>query len=387
MKKILTVSLLAVMAVSGARADIASTKYVDEEIAALDGATATPATDSAAFVQSTTQADGKVTVTATEFANTVAEGGKIAPTAGAVYSAIENKVEGLKLDDTYAPKGATAQGIADAAQAAANAQATANAAVVANAGITAGEHAVITYDSKGLVTGGRALKNTDIPTIEQSQVNGLTAALESVNTAATTKANGTDAGIVAEAGNNDGIAIADGKVSVAVISDGEGAVVKSLVATANGIEYTLGGLVKEDIPTIEQSQVNGLEASLASKQAMLTDENVKVATEAISTGIGAGTTVISGVNVDPDGTLNFVTSKIVGGSDMEGYVSDAISEIETNVNTLRAFDASLTVNSKAVSESLNNMTEAGTYALTATVEKNEAGKLVVSGYAWEYIGR
>ena len=76
---------------------------------------------------------------------------------------------------------------ADAAQAAANAaqgaadaaQATADAAVVANEAITAGTHTVITYDEKGLVTGGRNLTKEDIPTIEQNQVNGLTDALTS----------------------------------------------------------------------------------------------------------------------------------------------------------------------------------------------------------------
>ena len=73
-----------------------------------------------------------------------------------------------------------AQAAADAAQAAADAaQATADAAVVANEAITGGEHAVITYDSKGLVTGGRNLTKEDIPTIEQNQVNGLTDALTS----------------------------------------------------------------------------------------------------------------------------------------------------------------------------------------------------------------
>ena len=54
---------------------------------------------------------------------------------------------------------------------------TANAAVKANAAITAGTATKITYDAKGLVTKGEALTKDDIPTIEQSQVNGLGTAL------------------------------------------------------------------------------------------------------------------------------------------------------------------------------------------------------------------
>ena len=57
-------------------------------------------------------------------------------------------------------------------------KATAEAAVVANSAITGGTGSVITYDAKGLVTSGRALVASDIPTIEQSQVDGLGDALD-----------------------------------------------------------------------------------------------------------------------------------------------------------------------------------------------------------------
>ncbi|MBP3340046.1 MAG: hypothetical protein J6L47_00030, partial [Alphaproteobacteria bacterium] len=63
-------------------------------------------------------------------------------------------------------------------------KATAEAAVVANSAITAGTGSVITYDAKGLVTSGRALVASDIPTIEQSQVNGLGASLTGATNAA-----------------------------------------------------------------------------------------------------------------------------------------------------------------------------------------------------------
>ena len=57
-------------------------------------------------------------------------------------------------------------------------KATAESAVVANASITGGTHTKITYDSKGLVTGGTSLSASDIPTIAISKVSGLQSALD-----------------------------------------------------------------------------------------------------------------------------------------------------------------------------------------------------------------
>lgn len=58
--------------------------------------------------------------------------------------------------------------------AAAAAQATANKAVVANADITAGTHTKITYDKKGLVTGGADLEATDIPNLAAGKITSGT---------------------------------------------------------------------------------------------------------------------------------------------------------------------------------------------------------------------
>ena len=58
--------------------------------------------------------------------------------------------------------------------AAAAAQATANKAVVANADISAGTHTKITYDKKGLVTGGADLEATDIPNLAASKITSGT---------------------------------------------------------------------------------------------------------------------------------------------------------------------------------------------------------------------
>lgn len=80
--------------------------------------------------------------------------------------------------DTYSAK-ITALESADTAnsEAIAAAQATANAAVPKNAATTSGTGIKVTVDSNGLVTGLAGLSKDDIPTIDQSQVDGLATAL------------------------------------------------------------------------------------------------------------------------------------------------------------------------------------------------------------------
>lgn len=50
--------------------------------------------------------------------------------------------------------------------------------VLKNSNITAGTHTKITYDSKGLVTGGSDLEATDIPSLAISKITGLQEALD-----------------------------------------------------------------------------------------------------------------------------------------------------------------------------------------------------------------
>lgn len=73
---------------------------------------------------------------------------------------------------------ATAKAAADAAQA------TADAAVVANAAIAAGTKAKISYDAKGLVTGGSDLEASDIPALPTSKITSGTFADERIASAA-----------------------------------------------------------------------------------------------------------------------------------------------------------------------------------------------------------
>ena len=104
MKKLLTVSLVAVMAVSAAHADLASTAYVDgkigDEIATLDVTEQRVAGSYVAFVN---EADGKVASQKVAFDQAISSASTHdnAPTSKAVYDAINGvagDVAGLDLD-------------------------------------------------------------------------------------------------------------------------------------------------------------------------------------------------------------------------------------------------------------------------------------------------
>ena len=87
-------------------------------------------------------------------------------------------LSGKQVIGDYATK-AEAKSYADAKDSAITAaQSTADKAVVANSSITGGTHTKITYDSKGLVTGGTSLSASDIPTLAISKVSGLQSALD-----------------------------------------------------------------------------------------------------------------------------------------------------------------------------------------------------------------
>lgn len=107
--------------------------------------------------------------------------------------------------------------------------------VAKNADITAGTKCKITYDAKGLVTAGADLVASDIPDIAESQVTGLVSDL---------------AGKVAK--NADITPVASASF-VKVAYDAKGLITGS------------SAVVASDIPTIQQSQVDGLSTALGDK--------------------------------------------------------------------------------------------------------------------------
>ena len=101
--------------------------------------------------------------------NTFDESGAAAAVQGDTTKTVKDAV-----DDA-----AAAQSAADAAQA------TANAAVVANDAIVGGTHTKITYDAKGLVTGGSDLVANDIPALDAAKITSGTFADARIASAAT----------------------------------------------------------------------------------------------------------------------------------------------------------------------------------------------------------
>lgn len=99
-----------------------------------------------------------------------------------VTSNIQTQLDAkLAKGDYDTDKAALDAAIAAAKKAGDDAQATADAAVVANEAITAGTHTKITYDAKGLVTGGADLVEADIPNLPLTKINDVTATAAEVN--------------------------------------------------------------------------------------------------------------------------------------------------------------------------------------------------------------
>ena len=140
--------------------------------------TATTATSATNATNATNDADGnEITETyATKDELTSGLAGKQATLSAAQLNAVNSGITSAKVTtyDGYNAKITAAQTAADdAADAAAAAQTAANSKVTANAAITAGTATKITYDAKGLVTGGASLTASDIPTIPSTKVSGL----------------------------------------------------------------------------------------------------------------------------------------------------------------------------------------------------------------------
>ena len=183
----------------------------DGAVTVNQAARATTATNA---TNATNDADGnEITETyATKDELTSGLAGKQATLSAAQLNAVNSGITSAKVTtyDGYNAKITAAQTAADdAADAAAAAQTAANGKVTANAAITAGTATKITYDAKGLVTGGASLTASDIPTIPSTKVSGLgtLATKSAVTSAEITDGTITNADIAANA------AIAASKVS------------------------------------------------------------------------------------------------------------------------------------------------------------------------------
>ena len=186
----------------------------DGAVTVNQAARATTATTATSATNATNDADGnEITETyATKDELTSGLAGKQATLSAAQLNAVNSGITSAKVTtyDGYNAKITAAQTAADdAADVAAAAQTAANGKVTANAAITAGTATKITYDAKGLVTGGASLTASDIPTIPSTKVSGLgtLATKSAVTSAEITDGTITNADIAANA------AIAASKVS------------------------------------------------------------------------------------------------------------------------------------------------------------------------------
>ena len=146
-------------------------------------------------------------------------------------------------------------------------------AVVANSAITAGTHTKITYDSKGLVTGGANLTATDIPNLPASKITSGTFADARIASASTW--------------NNKQNALTTEQLAAA-----NSGITATKVTTYDGYQsqinakYTkpTGGIPKTDLSSAVQTSLGKADSALQSHQQ-------------ITTGSANGTISVGGTNV------------------------------------------------------------------------------------------
>ncbi len=429
MKKILAVSLCAIMAVSAARADIASVEYVDEQITGASSAinttintltqtvgTKAAQADLTALQNTVTTNENDIEGKVSALSQTVTDNKATADKTQQDLDTLEATVAGLqgtgeaaaatkgelnalggRVDDaegeidalqaSLATGGDTQKaiaaaqtqadkGVADAAaaQAAASAaQATADKAVVANTAITAGTATKITYDAKGLVTKGEALTATDIPTIGQDKVSGLTAALS-----------GKQATISDLATIRSGAASGATAVQPSAISDMQTKtnMKKSSKADA-GTDNTVYPSVAYMMDTINntQSEIGGdiadINATLSGKQATLTGTNVT------STGNGNVVTAVTAANgvvtVTKGTTLgSLATKSTVTSADITDGTIATADIADGAVTTAKIKDANVTTAKIADAA----VTVAKTTGLYGVIPSGSQGNTAATAFIW-----
>ena len=146
-------------------------------------------------------------------------------------------------------------------------------AVVANSAITTGTHTKITYDSKGLVTGGDNLAASDIPNLPASKITSGTFADDSIASASTW--NNKQNALTTTQLNAVNSGITSGKVST---YDGYQSQINA--------KYTkpTGGIPKTDLASAVQTSLGKADSALQSHQT-------------IKTGSANGTISVGGTDV------------------------------------------------------------------------------------------
>lgn len=193
----------------------------------------------------------------------------------AVATQISNAIAALKLSDTYEQKGAAAAVktalLGDAAEAYNTLGKLEDAVIAAKASadekttmaaVEAKDYATKT-EAQGYAT---AVVGMDTDDAEKATVKGAKAYAKGLNDATNTRVEALETAIGegGSVGSQIDAKIAD--LDVAEVAVGTGEIIEKISETDGKISVSKRALVAGDIPTIEQSQVNGLAGALAAKQ-------------------------------------------------------------------------------------------------------------------------
>ena len=200
----------------------------------------------------------------------------------AVATQISNAIAALKLSETYEAKGAAAAVqtalLGDAAEAyntlgkledaVIAAQASANEKTTM-AAVEAKNYATKT-EAQGYAT---AVVGMDTDDAEKATVKGAKAYAKGLNEAINTRVEALETAIGEGGSVGSQIDAKIANLDVAEVAVGTGEIIEKISETDGKISVSKRALVANDIPTIEQSQVNGLGTALAAKQDTLAFQN------------------------------------------------------------------------------------------------------------------
>lgn len=200
----------------------------------------------------------------------------------AVATQISNAIAALKLSETYEAKGAAAAVqtalLGDAAEAYNTLGKLEDAVIAAKASadekttmaaVEAKNYATKT-EAQGYAT---AVVGEDTDNAEKATVKGAKAYAKDLNDTTNTRVEALETAIGEGGSVSSQIDAKIANLDVAEVAVGTGEIIEKISETDGKISVSKRALVASDIPTIEQSQVNGLGAALAAKQDTLAFQN------------------------------------------------------------------------------------------------------------------
>lgn len=200
----------------------------------------------------------------------------------AVATQISNAIAALKLSETYEAKGAAAAVqtalLGDAAEAY-NTLGKLEDAVIAAQASADGKTTMAAVEAKNYATKteaqgyATAVVGLDTDDADKNTVKGAKAYAKDLNDATNTRVEALETAIGEGGSVSSQIDAKIAGLDVAEVAVGTGEIIEKISETDGKISVSKRALVAGDIPTIEQSQVNGLGAALAAKQDTLAFQN------------------------------------------------------------------------------------------------------------------